>query len=151
MGVPFAGRGERTDEYLDAMRELWHAPAPAFEGKHVSFRDIDAHPRPAGVRVAVGGASDGALRRALTRGNAWFGIGTPEETAANLKRIRRLSAITERPDSLGALEINIAATAPLDASVLRQYEDLGVDQLIVFPAALGLPIDEALAKLIALR
>ncbi|GGU29254.1 LLM class F420-dependent oxidoreductase [Lentzea flava] len=151
VGAPFAGRGQRTDEYIDAMRTLWEAPAPAFEGKHVSFSGIDAHPRPSNARIAVGGASDGALRRALTRGNAWIGIGTPEETATNLKRIRRLSAMTERPESLGALEINIVATAELDASVVRQYEDLGVDQLIVFPSAIDMPLDEALAKLIALR
>jgi probable F420-dependent oxidoreductase len=151
VGVPFAGRGARTDEYIDAMRALWHSPAPSFSGKHVSFSDVDAHPRPANARIAVGGASDAALRRALTRGNAWIGVGNAEETAENLKRLRRLSAITERPDELGALEIHVVATAALDASVVRQYEDLGVDQLLVFPSSVDLPLDEALASLIALR
>lgn len=151
VGVPLADRGRRTDEYIDAMRALWHSPAPAFDGKYVSFSGVDAHPRPANARIAVGGASDGALRRALTRGNAWIGVGTPDETAANLKRLRRLSAMTERPDSLGALKINVVATAALDASVVRQYEDLGVDQLIVFPSSIDMPLDDALAKLITLR
>ncbi|WP_218920626.1 LLM class F420-dependent oxidoreductase [Lentzea guizhouensis] len=150
VGVPFADRGRRSDEYIDAMRALWHSPAPAFDGRYVSFSGVDAHPRPANARIAVGGASDAALRRALTRGNAWIGIGTPEETAANLKRLRRLSALTERADALGALEINVVATAPLDPSVVRQYEDLGVDQLIVYPGALDMPLDEALPHLISL-
>jgi alkanesulfonate monooxygenase SsuD/methylene tetrahydromethanopterin reductase-like flavin-dependent oxidoreductase (luciferase family) len=148
VGVPLADRGRRTDEYIDAMRALWHLPEPAFDGKYVSFSGVDAHPRPSNARIAVGGASDGALRRALTRGNAWIGIGTPEETAANLRRLRRLSAVTSRPSALGALEINIVATAPLDASVVRQYEDVGVDQLIVYPGSADLPLDEALEKFI---
>lgn len=148
VGVPFADRGRRTDEYIDAMRALWHSPAPSFDGKYVSFSGVDAHPRPANARIAVGGASDAALRRALSRGNAWIGIGSPEETEANLKRLRRLSAVTSRPESLGALKINIVATVALDASVVRQYEDLGVDQLIVYPGASDLPMDEALAKFI---
>jgi probable F420-dependent oxidoreductase len=146
VGVPFADRGRRTDEYIDAMRALWHSPEPAFDGKYVSFSGVDAHPRPTNAKIAVGGASDAALRRALTRGNAWIGIGTPEETAANLRRLRRLSAITERSDELGALEIDIVATTALDASVVRQYEDLGVDQLIVYPASGDMPLDEVLAK-----
>ncbi|MFS8098139.1 LLM class F420-dependent oxidoreductase [Lentzea alba] len=150
VGVPFADRGRRTDEYIDAMRALWHSPAPAFSGKYVSFSGVDAHPRPSNARIAVGGASDAALRRALTRGNAWIGIGSPEETAANLHRLRRLSAVTSRPDSLGALEINIVTTVPLDASVVRQYEDLGVDQLIVYAGGSDMPLDEALEKNIAL-
>jgi len=150
VGVPFADRGRRTDEYIDAMRALWDSPAPAFDGKYVSFSGIDAHPRPTNARIAIGGASDGALRRALTRGDAWIGIGTPEETAANLKRLRRLSAMTERPDPLGALKINIVATAALDASAVRQYEDLGVDQLIVYVGDSDQPVDEVLAKTIQL-
>ncbi|MEU0877826.1 LLM class F420-dependent oxidoreductase [Lentzea sp. NPDC005914] len=150
VGVPFADRGRRTDEYIDAMRALWHSPSPAFSGKYVSFSGVDAHPRPSRARIAIGGASDAALRRALTRGNAWLGIGTPAETAANLKCLRRLSAMTERSDSLGALEINIVATAALDASVVREYEDLGVDQLIVYPGGSGQLVDEVLEKTIGL-
>ncbi|HEX8871037.1 MAG TPA: TIGR03619 family F420-dependent LLM class oxidoreductase, partial [Lentzea sp.] len=150
VGVPFSDRGRRTDEYIDAMRALWELPEPSFSGKYVSFSGVDAHPRPSSARIAVGGASDAALRRALTRGNAWLGIGTPAETAANLRRLRRLSAITSRPDSLGALEINIIATAKLDASVVREYEDLGVDQLIIYPDASDEPLDEVLEKTIGL-
>lgn len=149
VGVPLADRGTRTDEYIDAMRALWHSSGPAsFSGKYVSFSDVEAHPQPAAARIAVGGASDGALRRALTRGNAWIGVGTPEETAANLKRLRRLSAMTERSDALGALEINVVATAALDPAVVRQYEDLGVNQLIAVPSSIDMPLDEALEQLI---
>jgi probable F420-dependent oxidoreductase len=42
VGVDPAGRGERTDEYLDAMTALWTEPAPEFHGRHVDFSGVDA-------------------------------------------------------------------------------------------------------------
>ena len=36
LGTPLAGRGARTDEYLDAMRAVW-AGETRFAGRHVSF------------------------------------------------------------------------------------------------------------------
>ncbi|MFE9996988.1 LLM class flavin-dependent oxidoreductase [Streptomyces avermitilis] len=58
VGVPFADRGRRTDEYLDAMTALWTMDRPAFEGRYASFRDVDAHPRP----VRPGGPADPGRR-----------------------------------------------------------------------------------------
>jgi alkanesulfonate monooxygenase SsuD/methylene tetrahydromethanopterin reductase-like flavin-dependent oxidoreductase (luciferase family) len=71
VGVPMAERGARTDEYFDAMRSLWIDPAPAYHGRYVSFRGVDAHPRPVrlgGLRVVISGSSPAAYRRAVTRG-----------------------------------------------------------------------------------
>src|SRR5918998_5513304 len=66
IGVPMAGRGDRADEYLAAMRSLWEDDAPAFDGAHVRFESVDAHPRPAQrpLPVVVGGHSAAAHRRA---------------------------------------------------------------------------------------
>ncbi len=38
LGVPFAERGARTDEYIAAMRELWSADKPTFKGRFVVVR-----------------------------------------------------------------------------------------------------------------
>ena len=54
-------RGVRSDEYLDAMTALWTDPAPEFHGTYVDFAAVDAYPRPAGLRVVVGGRSAGGL------------------------------------------------------------------------------------------
>src|SRR5215472_6581232 len=37
LGVPFADRGARTDEYIAALRELWSAEEPTFKGRFVAF------------------------------------------------------------------------------------------------------------------
>src|SRR5215831_14892306 len=46
LGIPFEDKGPRTIEYLQAMRAVWSQPQPAYQGKFVSFRSIQALPRP---------------------------------------------------------------------------------------------------------
>ncbi|MFD9699422.1 TIGR03619 family F420-dependent LLM class oxidoreductase [Lentzea sp. NPDC059081] len=137
VGVPFDDRGARTDEYLDAMDQLWHAPAPSFAGRFVSFSGVDAHPRPSNMRVVVGGHSAAAFRRAVTRAQGWFGIGTPDDIRGHLARF------PARPDGF---RISVSALVPLTASVIREYEDLGVDELVVHPAAFDGSVDEVLRR-----
>ncbi|GLY04382.1 LLM class F420-dependent oxidoreductase [Actinoplanes sp. NBRC 101535] len=140
LGVPMAERGSRTDEYLDAMNTLWTADRPAFDGRHVTFAGIDAHPRPSGVRIVVGGHSQGALRRAVSRGHAWLGVGdTPEDLTGHLARLARVAGEVDRPVHLGRLEIYFQSMRPVSAGDARRYADLGVDELIVYP----LPLDDA--------
>lgn len=137
VGVSFDDRGARTDEYLDAMDQLWHAPSPSFSGKFVSFSGIDAHPRPSNVRVVVGGHSRAAFRRAVTRAQGWFGIGTPAEIRGHLAKF------PERPDGF---RISVSANAPLTPALVREYEDLGVDELVIFPPRLGGSVEEVLER-----
>jgi alkanesulfonate monooxygenase SsuD/methylene tetrahydromethanopterin reductase-like flavin-dependent oxidoreductase (luciferase family) len=98
--LPLAGRGVRTDEYLDAMTALWTDPEPEFHGRHVDFSGVDAHPRPAGVRVVVGGRSPGAYRRAVSRGHGFYDNGTPPtgRKATFMRRDRVKVAFLPLPD-----------------------------------------------------
>ncbi|OHV40561.1 MULTISPECIES: LLM class F420-dependent oxidoreductase [Pseudofrankia] len=142
IGVPMAGRGRRTDEYLDAMTSLWLDPRPAYSGQYVSFEDVDAHPRPVrpgGPRVVIGGHSPAAYRRAVARGHAWFGNGTPADLTTHLSGLAAAAAEVERPARLGRLEIIYMQLDPIEvtAAAARRYAELGVDRLLVYP----LPIE----------
>jgi probable F420-dependent oxidoreductase len=142
LGIPFERRGERTDEYLDAIRALWTLPKPEFHGEFVSFSGIDAHPRPVqpgGPPIVVGGTSPGALRRAVSRGNGWYGFALdPAATEKCLRGLERARGEVERPARLGRLEISV--TPPrVDAEGVRRYAELGVDRLVL----LGMHPDEA--------
>ena len=53
LGVPFADRARRTDEYVEAMRALWSQDLPTFSGDTVSFADAISRPRPVDRRVPV--------------------------------------------------------------------------------------------------
>ena len=77
LGVPYHQRGAMTNEYLEALRLLWSKDVATFEGKFVSFKEVDTAPRPVqspAPPIWVGGPSDAALRRAVLWGDAWHPI-----------------------------------------------------------------------------
>jgi probable F420-dependent oxidoreductase len=143
LGIPFEQRGARTDEYLDALRALWTEEKPSFAGTFVSFSGIDAHPRPVqqgGPPIVVGGTSPGALRRAVSRGNGWYGFALDAAaTERCLEGLRREAGEVRRPSALGRLEISVTPPPGIDPDGVRRYAELGVDRLVL----LGMQRDEA--------
>ncbi|OIJ97450.1 LLM class F420-dependent oxidoreductase [Streptomyces sp. MUSC 14] len=80
LGVPFTGRGRRTDEYLAAMRTLWAKDPASYTGEFTRFDAIRVNPKPlrgARLPVVVGGNSNTALRRAATLADGWYGFNMP--------------------------------------------------------------------------
>ena len=133
VGVPMSRRGQRTDEYLRAMRSLWFDDHPRFEGDFVNFADVDAHPRPrqGPLPITVGGSSRAAHVRAVTSGDGWYGFALDvDDTAAQLASLRQVLSEVERPDSLGPLEITVTPKSALDAASIERFAELGVDRLL---------------------
>jgi alkanesulfonate monooxygenase SsuD/methylene tetrahydromethanopterin reductase-like flavin-dependent oxidoreductase (luciferase family) len=127
IGVPFAARGKRTDEYVGAMRELWSEGKANFQGEFVSFKDIYCNPRPVSgtVPIIVGGHTPAAAKRAGRLGDGFFparGV-TPEL----FDIVRRTAEENGRdPDS-----IEITATAPEDLADIPNLANMGVDRIMV--------------------
>lgn len=136
-GIAMEGRGERMDDYIRAMRALWSMERPQYRGRFVSFGGIDAHPRPAqrpGPPVIVGGEAQAALRRAVTMANGWYGFAMdPQEASRYIEALRRVANEHERPAELGRLELTITPVGKLDRATIGQYEELGVDRLVLLP------------------
>ena len=134
LGAEFHTRGARTDEAIDALRCLWNDEDPSFAGEFNRFSAIDAHPRPTqagGVPILIGGHSRAALRRAVQRGNGWYGWAqTPEQTRDLLAQLGEIGSIVERPAELGELEITITPPARLTADAVEQYAEAGVHRLV---------------------
>jgi probable F420-dependent oxidoreductase len=137
MGVGLADRGERTDEYIGAMRALWTMDAPEYHGRFVKFVGVDAHPRPVqpgGPPILVGGLSDAARRRAVRCAQGWFPYNTTVEgMRESIELIARESMELGRPAELGDLELTVIPDGVLDRSMADQYEELGVDRIVVLP------------------
>lgn len=101
LGVPWKERGERADEYLAAMLELWRSDTPSFNGKYVSFSDISFEPKPVqkpNPQLWIGGDADASLRRAARFGDGWAPwLTAPEEIPSKLERIRSFPDFDGRP------------------------------------------------------
>jgi probable F420-dependent oxidoreductase len=102
LGVPFAERGAMTDEYLEAMRELWTKREPSFAGKYTQFSEVIFEPKPVQQPhppIWVGGHSPAALRRTARFGAAWHPINRPpDELRAGRQEFRRLCEAHQRAD-----------------------------------------------------
>jgi probable F420-dependent oxidoreductase len=135
VGAVFEERGERTSEYIEAIRALWTQEKPRFEGRFFSFDEIDARPRPIQnphPPIVVGGMSPPALRRAARQGNGWYGFALDLKTTTRcVVGLREAQQRVERPAELGPLEISVTPSGSLDADAVSRFEDLGVDRLVL--------------------
>ncbi len=135
LGVSFEERGARTDEYIDAIRELWTSEKPEFKGKFVNYRDIQSRPlayQNGGPPVIVGGTSKAAYRRAIQKGHGWYGFAlTAASSQESIDALKALSESTDRNSNLGELEISITPRVPLTDDVVKEFEDMGVSRLIL--------------------
>ncbi len=134
LGIPFADRGARTTEYLEAIRALWTQPKPEYKGRFVQFSGIQAQPRPIQKPhppIFMGASTPPALRRTVERGNGWYGFALDLAAAADrIAALRELEKSCDRPSELGPLEISVTPPGRIDADAMRRYADLGVDRLI---------------------
>ncbi|MEY2460664.1 MAG: hypothetical protein QOG30_2494 [Acidimicrobiaceae bacterium] len=91
LGYGFEDRGRRLDETIDMMRAAWTDDPVSFHGDFISFDDIRVLPKPAHpIPLWVGGSSEPAYRRAVTRGDGYQAVGIkPDAAVAVVERIRR--------------------------------------------------------------
>lgn len=136
LGVPFAERGTRTDEYIAALRELWSADEPTFKGRFVAFQRAYCRPRPVNksVPIIVGGHSEAAARRAGRLGDGFFPArGAPPELIAIARKAAEAAGRDPR-------KLEITASLPDDLAELDAMRRLGVTRVLV-PATGGAGLD----------
>jgi probable F420-dependent oxidoreductase len=140
LGIPFTDRGARTNDYLAAIRAIWTQSPPAYHGRFLSFEHVQAHPRPQrSIPVVVGGHTRYAYRRAVEQATGWYGFdvgfeGATRSLTGSLAGVADALKRYYRPQELGKLEISVTpppGTITLERA--RQYADLGVDRLIIWP------------------
>jgi probable F420-dependent oxidoreductase len=133
LGVEFAGRGRRADEYIEVMRTLWREPVASFHGEFVNFDGVVSEPRPAqqgGVPIIVGGHSEAAARRAGRLGNGFYPLGVGPERLAALRRIMEEAA---REHGRDPTQIEITCVGEPTAKSAEFYAGQGVDRMVFFP------------------
>ena len=139
IGVPFARRGKRSDEYLAALKAVWSGQEVDFQGEFVRWQGFQMRPAPAqagGVPLVIGGVSAPAIRRTVRYGNGWYVIGK------DLDEYRtHMRALDDECRRQGRNRAELEITAYWDyyrqgADSLSAYQELGVDRLLINVRAL---------------
>ncbi len=137
LGVPFADRGRRTDEYVEAMRALWGEAKATYRGEFVNFERAISEPKPvnATVPIVIGGHSPVAARRAGRLGDGFFpGRGSNDELRALIALMRSTAEDNGRdPDAIEITAGGAAAFAPDPVDALGELADMGVSRVVIPP------------------
>jgi len=127
IGVPFGDRGQRTDDYIYAMQELWATDRSTYESDFIKFTDVHSQPKPVNrsIPIIVGGHSKAAARRAGRLGDGFFPARGASPELIDL--VRRTAEENGRdPDA-----IEITASLPEDLDTIPALAASGVTRLLV--------------------
>jgi probable F420-dependent oxidoreductase len=148
LGVPFADRGRRHDDYVEAMRALWHDEKASVHNTYASFDNCISRPRPTNgtVPIVVGGHTTKAAQRAARLGDGFFpGSGGVDELKGLFDVVasecaasgrdpaeveltaggagRTLDEVSERIEALAALGVSRVILTPMKAERLIELAD----------------------------
>ncbi|MFT5174346.1 MAG: putative F420-dependent oxidoreductase [Gammaproteobacteria bacterium] len=125
---PFADRGQITNEYIQAFRNLWTESAPEFHGKFVDYAHLKFEPKPLQKPhppIWVGGESRPARRRAAQLGDAWYPVSnnpaalldTAQRFASAFDSVQHMAAAAGRdPANIDSALLAIGYRLEADAS-----------------------------------
>ena len=132
-GYNFHDRGKRCDEMLQMMKQLWTEPVTEFHGEYYDLAPCRMDPKPVQkphVPIIVGGHSSAGFRRAAKYGNGWYGFQMNLEATAQV--ILKLdAALAKEARNRDDFQLVITPPYQVTADMVKGYEDLGVDQLII--------------------
>jgi len=137
LGAPFAGRGDRADDALRAIRASFSRRVPSYAGTHYAFEDFVVEPSGVQARVPiwVGGRTRRSLRRAFELADGWIPFGLPLDALGALLADGAVAAAREEREV--PLDVVLAPEPPLDplgepetaAATVRAYGDVGATAL----------------------
>ncbi len=135
LGIPWERRGQRTDDYIGAMRALWDGNSVSYSSDHASFSGVSVNPKPANGRVpiVIGGHSRAAARRAGRLGDGfWPGPREDVSIADLIDEMRQEAAAANRNPEDIEITVGLPDT-PMDdpAGLVQEGAELGVHRLIV--------------------
>ena len=133
-GYGWDDRGERCDEFLEAMRRMWTEPVVDFDGKWVKFQTLRMDPKPIQkphIPIIVGGYAPPALRRAVRFGAGWYGFN--RDPAGIQDMLTRIDAAFAKAGRTRGPDFQIIVTPPaaMPIDAMSEYAALGVHRLVV--------------------
>ena len=136
IGVPFATRGKRLDEWIEIINDVWTGRPQAASYEHYEVPgDLLSFPIPEHhIPILIGGMSKAAVRRAGRLGDGWLAFQQADDL-----NISALSDGYERMQDAAAAagrtvdRFVVRLTGPLDAAAaaLPELAAVGVDEVII--------------------
>ena len=163
LSVPYEKRGARTNEYIEAIKELWINDEPSYEGEFCSFSNIKFYPKPVQKPhppIFIAGASDYAIKRAVEYGEGWQPTWvSPEDVKEGIFKLKNIAnekgrdlngftySVRNRLDIVdGNTELNkdnssegndppflLRGTVSEITESIIQYKSLGVSHMVLDP------------------
>lgn len=105
LGQDFKNRGQRSEEQVELLRQLWTRELVTFKGRWHTVTDAGINPLPIQRPIPIwfGGTDDRALRRLARLGDGWFPLMNPDEKCrAAIEKVRNYAREAGRdPEKIG--------------------------------------------------
>jgi probable F420-dependent oxidoreductase len=163
MGVPFEQRGQRLEEQIAVLRQLWTEPAVTFHGTWHALDDVSIRPLPVQrpIPIWIGGDSDRAMERASRIADGWMADNADpfsDQVRARVERLRAyLSAAGRAEGSFGieahaAIDLKTTRTEDQWRARAEAWRALGATHLSIKTTEAGLShVDEHIEALRRVR
>ena len=152
-GTPFKRRWKVLRERIEAMKVIWAQEAAEYHGEFVNFDPIWSDPKPLQKPhppILLGTLSSQGLQRVVRYCDGWIpGLMPPKDLAAAMSTLKNLATQAGRKAS--DFPVSIFGVGD-DATLLRQYQELGVERAVLAAPSEGreavLPLLDRYAALI---
>ena len=105
LGQDFKNRGQRSEEQVELLRQLWTRELVTFHGRWHTVIDAGINPLPIQRPIPIwfGGTDDRALRRLARLGDGWFPLMNPDDKCrAAIEKVRSYAREAGRdPERIG--------------------------------------------------
>lgn len=132
LGVPFARRGARFDDYVEAMRKVWSGDVVEHESDFISWHGFKSYPLPVQnpLPLVMGGVKGKIFERIAKYGNGWYApAGDPAEIKGHLENLRKACDAIGR--DMSEIEITCMWPGTGGKEFLDQLEEVGVHRAVV--------------------
>ncbi|NKB39032.1 MAG: TIGR03619 family F420-dependent LLM class oxidoreductase [Gammaproteobacteria bacterium] len=149
VGASFEKRGARCDSYLEVMKRLWCDKVSSYEDEFYHLPECRFYPKPVQQPyppIVFGGNNNATFRRVASEGGGWYALGlNPQQLSVQLGKLD--DKLKEHGRSRQDISI-YACPYPHehDQEMIRQYHELGVDEVILLDFAASTEELETLLK-----
>jgi probable F420-dependent oxidoreductase len=139
MGTPFARRGKRFDDYLEAVKKVWSGDVVEHQSEFLSWHGFKSYPIPVQKPhppILIGGTTNKTLERVVTAANGWYAPSdSQDELARQIEELGQMAARANRP--MDSIDITINWRIGKHPDALPRFEELGINRVVVLLGATG--------------